>query len=269
MSDGPIVSGRAAEPVGPYPHARRVGDLLFLSGIGPRERGMTAIPGVTQDATGAVVARDFEVQARAVFANVRAVIDAAGASWDDIVDVTVFLTHMADDFATLNRIWAAQFPTEATRPCRTTVEVTSLPTPIDIELKVVVHSDDSEVLQYEPIRRWAAASRVGRVVYLAGETGTDPVTMDVVQGGIDAQTEQVFANIRTTLARFGADLGDVVKVTVLLTDMADLPAVSAIRARVFPMPVPSTAMQVIALASPEMRVEIEAIARLPGADQGR
>ena len=143
MNDGAIVSGHAAEPIGPYPHARRVGDLLFLSGIGPRERGMTTIPGVTQDASGAVVARDFAVQAAAVFANVRAVVDAAGASWDDIVDVTVFLTHMADDFASLNRIWAEQFPDEAARPCRTTVEVSRLPTPIDIELKVIARAPTS------------------------------------------------------------------------------------------------------------------------------
>ena len=137
MSDGPILSGRAAEPVGPYPHARRAGDLLFLSGIGPRERGMTTIPGVTLDATGAVIARDFDAQARAVFANVRAVLDAAGADWSDVVDVTCFLTHLTDDFAALNRIWAEQFPDEASRPCRTTVEVSRLPTPIDIELKVI------------------------------------------------------------------------------------------------------------------------------------
>ncbi len=138
--DEAVVSERAAEPVGPYPHARRVGDLLFLSGIGPRERGTSTIPGVTQDSTGAVVARDFEVQARATFANVRAVMDAAGAGWDDIVDVTVFLTHMDEDFGALNRIWADQFPDEATRPCRTTVEVNRLPTPIDIELKVIART---------------------------------------------------------------------------------------------------------------------------------
>jgi len=140
VSDGAIVSDRAAEPVGPYPHARRVGDLLFLSGIGPRQRGLTAIPGVTQDAAGLVVARDFEVQARAVFANVRAVLDAAGASWDDIVDVTCYLTHMSEDFASLNRLWAEHFPDETSRPCRTTVEVTRLPTPIDIELKVIARA---------------------------------------------------------------------------------------------------------------------------------
>lgn len=143
MSDESVLSERAAEPVGPYPHARRVGDLLFLSGIGPRERGVAAIPGVTQDATGTVVARDFETQARATFANVRAVLDAAGAHWDDIVDVTVFLTHMDEDFGTLNRIWADAFPAEGTRPCRTTVEVSRLPTPIDIELKVIARAKGS------------------------------------------------------------------------------------------------------------------------------
>ena len=140
MSDGPIVSASAAEPVGPYPHARRVGDLLFLSGIGPRERGQATIPGVTLDASGTVVARDFEVQARAVFANVLAVLEAAGAGQDDIVDVTCFLTHMTEDFPALNRLWAEQFPDEASRPCRTTVEVTRLPTPIDIELKVIARA---------------------------------------------------------------------------------------------------------------------------------
>lgn len=137
-----VVSDRAAEPVGPYPHARRVGDLLFLSGIGPRERGQAAIPGVTQDAEGRVVARDFETQMRATLANVRAVLAAAGAAWDDIVDVTTFLTHMTDDFATYNRLWAEAFPDPATRPTRTTLEIRSLPTPIDIEIKVIAIARD-------------------------------------------------------------------------------------------------------------------------------
>ena len=266
VSDGAIVSGRAAEPVGPYPHAKRVGDLLFLSGIGPRARGATAIPGVTQDATGAVIARDFEVQARAVFDNVRAVIDAAGAHWDDLIDVTVFLTHMTEDFAALNVIWAEQFPNAATRPTRTTVEVSRLPTPIDIELKVVARVRTTEILQYDPARRWAAATRVGRLVYLAGETATDPTTLAIVPGGIEAQAEQVFTNIATTLAHFGADLRDVIKVTIFLRDMADLAAVGAIRAKHFPTPVPSSAIEVGALASPEMLVEIETIALIPGSD---
>jgi 2-aminomuconate deaminase len=140
VSNDAILSGRAAEPVGPYPHARRVGDLLFLSGIGPRERGAATIPGVTQDATGAVIARDFEAQTGAVFANVRAVLAAAGAEWSDIVDVTCFLTHMTEDFPTLNRLWAEAFADPETRPTRTTVEVRRLPTPIDIELKVIARA---------------------------------------------------------------------------------------------------------------------------------
>lgn len=142
MTDGTIDSGLAAEPVGPYPHARRVGYLLFLSGIGPRQRGASTIPGVTQDATGAVVARDFEAQARAVFANVQAVLDAAGAAWSDILDVTCFLTHMTDDFPTLNRLWVEAFPDQESRPTRTTIEVSRLPTPIDIELKVIAMAPD-------------------------------------------------------------------------------------------------------------------------------
>jgi 2-iminobutanoate/2-iminopropanoate deaminase len=121
----------------------------------------------------------------------------------------------------------------------------------------------TEILQYDPQRRWAAAARVGDLVYLAGETGTDPMTMRVVEGGIEAQTEQVFANIRSTLAHFGADLTDVIKVTVFLTDMADLDAFSVIRARSFANPLPSSAIQVVALASPDMRVEVEAIAVVP------
>ena len=109
MSDETIPSGRAAEPVGLYPHARRVGDLLFLSGIGPRERGARDHPGVTQDATGTVIAHDIEAQTRAVFENVRAVLEDAGASWADIVDVTCFLTHMTEDFPALNELWAEAF----------------------------------------------------------------------------------------------------------------------------------------------------------------
>ena len=114
----------------------------------------------------------------------------------------------------------------------------------------------TEILQYDPQRRWAAAARVGDLLYLAGETGIDPLTMRVVDGG-QAQTEQVFANIRSTLAHFGADLTDVIKVTIFLTDMADLDAFSAIRARSFATPRPSSAIQVVALASPDMRVEVE------------
>lgn len=130
-----ITSDRAPEPVGAYVHARRVGDFLFLAGIGPRRRGSTEIPGVTLDADGNVVAYDIEVQTRAVFENVRFVLEDAGSQFDQMVDVTVFLTDMKRDFATFNRIWAEYFPRNP--PARTTVEVGALPTPIAVELKVV------------------------------------------------------------------------------------------------------------------------------------
>ncbi len=133
--DGHFTSSRAAEPVGAFPHARRAGNLLFLSGIGPRRRGTTEIPGVTRDALGRVVAHDIEAQCRAVFENVRLVLEDAGSSWDRIVDVTVFLTDMAGDFAVYNRLWAEYFAENP--PARTTVEVNCLPTPIAIELKVI------------------------------------------------------------------------------------------------------------------------------------
>jgi 2-aminomuconate deaminase len=128
-------SSRAPEPVGLYPHARRVGNLLFLSGVGPRERGSKEIPGVELDDTGAIVSYDIETQCRSVFQNVRYIVEDAGSSWEQIVDVTVFLTNMKDDFATYNRIYAEYFSNN--RPCRTTVEINSLPTPIAIELKVI------------------------------------------------------------------------------------------------------------------------------------
>ncbi len=130
-----IVSARAPEPVGPFPHAKRVGHLLFLSGIGPRKRGSREIPGVTLDARGRVVAYDIEAQCRAVFENVRLVLEDAGSSWERIVDVTVFLTDMKRDFATFNRIYAEHFREH--QPTRTTVEVGALPTPIAVELKVI------------------------------------------------------------------------------------------------------------------------------------
>ena len=131
-------SSRAAEPVGAFPHAKRVGDLLFLSGIGPRVRATKEITGVTRDTSGRVIAHDIEAQCHAVFENVRLVLEDAGVSWSNIVDVTVFLTHMADDFATYNRIYAEYFAGSGKpNPTRTTVEVTALPTPIAIELKVI------------------------------------------------------------------------------------------------------------------------------------
>jgi 2-aminomuconate deaminase len=131
-------SSRAPEPVGAFPHAKRVGDLLFLSGIGPRVRGSKEIPGVTLDTAGNIVGYDIETQCRAVFENVRLVLEDAGASWKDIVDVTVFLTNMKKDFPVYNRLYAEYFAGEGKpNPTRTTVEVTALPTPIAIELKVV------------------------------------------------------------------------------------------------------------------------------------
>jgi 2-aminomuconate deaminase len=133
-----IHSARAPEPVGAYPHAKRVGNLLFLSGVGPRERGSAAIPGVTLGAAGNVIAHDIAAQCRSVFQNVRTILEDAGATWDDIVDVTVFLTDMKGDFATYNRIYAEYFAGPGKpNPTRTTVEVTALPTPIAIELKVI------------------------------------------------------------------------------------------------------------------------------------
>jgi 2-aminomuconate deaminase len=133
MSD--TVSGRAPKPVGAYPHARRVGNLLFLSGIGPREPATDVIPGNEYDAAGDVVRYDIAAQCRSVFRNVRAVLEDAGSSWDRIADVTVFLTNMRDDFATYNRLYAEHFADN--RPTRTTVEVSRLPTLIAIELKVI------------------------------------------------------------------------------------------------------------------------------------
>ena len=130
-----IESGRAPEPVGHYPHAKRVGDLLFLSGVGPRKRGSREIPGIRLSPSGDILSYDIEIQCRSVFENVRTILEDAGSSWEGLVDVTVFLTNMKKDFATYNRLWAEYFPKGA--PCRTTIEIGSLPTPIAIELKCV------------------------------------------------------------------------------------------------------------------------------------
>jgi 2-aminomuconate deaminase len=130
-----VVSARAPKPVGLYPHAKRVGNLLFLSGIGPREPGTNAIPGNVTDDTGTLLRYDIAAQCHSVFRNIRVVLEDAGASWEQIVDVTVFLTNMKDDFTTYNKLFAEYFATN--RPTRTTVEVSRLPTPIAIELKVI------------------------------------------------------------------------------------------------------------------------------------
>jgi len=135
------MSTRAPEPVGAYPHARRVGDLIFLSGVGPRKRGTTEIPGVTLNDAGDIVDYDIEAQCRSCFENVRAVLEDAGAEWSDIVDVLAFLTDMKADFPVFNRVYAEYFAGPSgegkPNPARTTIEVGSLPTPIAVELKVV------------------------------------------------------------------------------------------------------------------------------------
>lgn len=135
MSESKINSSKAPEPVGLYPHARKVGNLLFLSGVGPRERGSKKIPGVELDDKGNITSYDIETQCRSVFQNVKYILEDAGSSWDNIVDVQVFLTNMKDDFATYNRVYAEWF--KDNQPCRTTIEINCLPTPIAIELKVI------------------------------------------------------------------------------------------------------------------------------------
>ena len=137
MAGAGIRADAAPAPVGRYPHARRVGDLLFLSGIGPRDPATNQVPGNVHDADGRLRSHDVAAQARAAFANVRAVLQASGARWEDLVDVTVYLTDMAGDFAAYNAVWAEHFPDPATAPCRTTLGIDALPTPIAIELKCV------------------------------------------------------------------------------------------------------------------------------------
>ena len=118
-----------------YPHARKVGNLLFLSGVGPRKAGQTDIPGVTLNSNGEIESYDIEKQCHSVFANIKYILEDSGSSWDNIVDVQVFLTNMKDDFKTYNRIYADYF--KDNQPCRTTIEIKSLPTPIAIELKII------------------------------------------------------------------------------------------------------------------------------------
>lgn len=130
-----IHASAAPKAVGRYPHARRVGNLLFLSGIGPRSAEDDSIPGNVVDAFGGLRSYDIVAQCHSVFANVRAVLEASGARWEDLVDVTVYLTDMARDFPAYNRVWAEYFPEAASAPCRTTLGITALPTPIAIELK--------------------------------------------------------------------------------------------------------------------------------------
>lgn len=142
-ADRSIHASSAPKAVGRYPHARRVGGLLFLSGIGPRDAASDAVPGNELDADGQVIAHDIVAQTHAVFANVRAVLEAAGARWEDLVDVTVYLTDMTGDFAAYNAVWAEYFPDPTTAPCRTTLGIDALPTPIAIELKCVAAPSDT------------------------------------------------------------------------------------------------------------------------------
>jgi len=135
MSINKFNSQNAPEPVGLYPHARKVGDLLFLSGVGPRERGKKEIPGVELDDNGKILSYDIEAQCHSVFSNVKAILEDSGTTWENLIDVTVFLTNMKDDFQTYNRIYAEYFIDN--QPCRTTVEINCLPTPIAIELKCI------------------------------------------------------------------------------------------------------------------------------------
>lgn len=135
MTSTKFDSDKAPEPVGLYPHARKVGNLLFLSGVGPRERGTKKIPGVELDENGEIISYAIAEQCHSVFKNVRLILEASGSGWENLVDVTVFLTNMKDDFKTYNKIYAEYF--KDNQPCRTTVEISSLPTPIAIELKCI------------------------------------------------------------------------------------------------------------------------------------
>lgn len=133
--DNHIHADKAPDPVGLYPHARKVGNLLFLSGVGPRKKGSKDIPGVTLDDAGNIITYDIEQQCHSVFQNVKIILEASGSTWENLVDVTVFLTNMKKDFPVFNKMYAEYFKTN--QPCRTTVEVNALPTPIAIELKCI------------------------------------------------------------------------------------------------------------------------------------
>jgi 2-aminomuconate deaminase len=134
-----ISTDKAPPPVGAYPHARKVGNLLFLSGVGPRQAGTKEIPGVRLDSEGSIVEYDIEKQCRSVFDNIKTILEASGSSWMNLVDVTVFLTNMADDFKIYNKVYAEYFADN--QPCRTTIEINCLPTPIAIELKCIATID--------------------------------------------------------------------------------------------------------------------------------
>ncbi len=132
-----IESSKAPEPVGLYPHARKVGDFIYYSGIGPRERGTKKIPGVELDENGNITSYDIATQCRSVFNNLKLVVEDSGADWKNVIDVTIFLTNMKSDFKTYNEIYAEYF--KDNQPCRTTIEIKSLPTPIGIEVKAIAY----------------------------------------------------------------------------------------------------------------------------------
>ena len=145
MSSDRIDSTRAPEPVGAFPHARRSGNLIFLSGIGPRVRGSKEIPGVTLGSDGEILDYDIEIQCRNCFENVKTVVEDSGVPWINVVDVQAFLTNMKDDFATYNKVYAEYFAGEGNpNPSRTTIEIGALPTPIAVELKVIAQVTDVE-----------------------------------------------------------------------------------------------------------------------------
>jgi len=139
MSSTKFSSENAPKPVGLYPHSRKVGNLLFLSGVGPRvaksDANDSSVPGLKLDHNGNFIEFDFEAQCHSVFQNIKAILKDSGSSWENLVDVTVFLVNMKRDFATYNKIYAEYF--KDNQPCRTTVEITALPTPIAIELKCI------------------------------------------------------------------------------------------------------------------------------------
>jgi 2-aminomuconate deaminase len=141
-NDNSINSSKAPEPVGLYPHAKRVGNMLFLSGVGPRERGTKKIPGVELDEKGSIISYDIDTQCRSVFQNVKYILEEAGSCWENLIDVTVFLTNMERDFPAYNKLWAEYF--KDYQPCRTTIEILSLPTPIAIELKCIAIINQKE-----------------------------------------------------------------------------------------------------------------------------
>ena len=145
MSSDRIESTRAPEPVGAFPHARRAGNLIFLSGIGPRVRGSKEIPGVTLGPDGEILEYDIEAQCRSCFDNVKTVVEDCGVPWTNVVDVQAFLTNMKDDFAAYNRVYAEYFAGEGNpNPSRTTIEIGALPTPIAVELKVIIQANESD-----------------------------------------------------------------------------------------------------------------------------